>query len=193
MPVLIDGNNLLHAARAVESNPAIGRSMLCGRLGEWALRRRQKVHVVFDGPAPPGALRAQIGHRAIDVSYSGTGTTADVAIVNRMDADSAARRLLVVSTDHEVRKAARRRRAESVRSEPFWQMVVQDLARPVPAPKDPPQKRAGLAAGEADEWLTQFGFNNGGAERRSAHQADDDSPPAGGKDAARPRGEGEND
>jgi predicted RNA-binding protein with PIN domain len=130
MPVLIDGNNLMFAAQDTgDPDHVIGRSGLCDALGEWARRSRERVHVVFDGPAPSAALAQQIAHAAIRVSYSGAGVTADDVIEEILDSDSAARRLLVVSSDRAIRAAARRRRARDMRSDEFWALVLRDLAR----------------------------------------------------------------
>lgn len=163
MPVIIDGNNLLFAARGAEDDgPLVGRSMLCDAIGEWARRRGEQVRVVFDGPAPSQALAQQIGHAAIDVSYSGS-TSADDALIEVLDTDSAARRLLVVSTDREIAQAARRRRATAIRSDEFWALLKQDLARPLPTPVEPREKRRGLSPAATDAWLREFGFAAGEA------------------------------
>ena len=147
MPVLIDGNNLLYAARDAEAlGPEVSRSMLCDRLGAWAQRRREAVHVVFDGPKPTPELAAQIGHPDIQVSYSGGGVTADAVLKELIANDSAARRLIVVSTDREIRRAAKSRRARSIRSDEFWVWVRRDLATPEPEPPaEPEEKEAGLS------------------------------------------------
>lgn len=159
MPVLIDGNNLLHAARdAPGGDLLIGRSMLCDALGRWTQRRDGDVHVVFDGPAPRADLAGQIGHPAIKVSYSGGGISADAVLEGLLEANSAARRLMVVSSDREVRRAARRRRAQPVRSEDFWALVKRDLARPVPRRIEPEEKEAGLSPEATQTWLEEFGL-----------------------------------
>ena len=159
MPVLVDGNNLLHAARsAEEAGPLLGRSMLCDRLAEWAGRRGERVHVVFDGPAPEPALAKQIGNPGIAVSYGGR-LTADALLVEILETDSAARRLVVVSTDREIAQAARRRRARPIRSDEFWALVRQDLARPVRRSLEPSEKLHGLDPAATDQWLRDFGFD----------------------------------
>lgn len=157
MPTLIDGDNLLHAAQDMgDPDRLVGRSMLCRSLGEWAQRTGEQVHVVFDGAAPHSALAAQIGHPAIQVSYSGAGISADSVIAGLLVSDSAARRLLVVSTDREVRQSARRRRARSMRSDDFWRRVQRDLQRPVATPAEPDQKRCGTPPEEIEDWLRRF-------------------------------------
>ena len=159
MPVLIDGNNLLFAARAVEDpDRLMGRSMLCVALGDWARRRGERVHVIFDGPPPANGLAQQIGAAGIRVSYSGGGVPADNAIEHELDQNSAARRVWVVSSDREVARAAKRRRARPVRAEVFWRMLKRDLARREPGPDEPAEKEAGLSEGDAEEWLRELGL-----------------------------------
>lgn len=163
MPVLIDGNNLLFAAQDTgDPDHVIGRSGLCNALGAWARRKNERVHVVFDGPAPSAGLAEQIGHAAIRVSYSGAGVSADDVIVGILDSDSAARRLLVVSSDREIRAAARRRRARDIRSDEFWVRVRRDLARKPRESVEPREKRDGLAPQEAQEWLKRFEIDDDG-------------------------------
>jgi predicted RNA-binding protein with PIN domain len=160
VPVVIDGNNLLHAAREAEATGLLpGRSMLCDAIGRWALRRRERVHVVFDGPAPAAALATQIAHPAIAVSYSGGGRTADAVLTDMIDNDSAARRLLVVSSDRAIIRAARRRRARPIRSDEFWRSLKRDLARPVSDGAEPEEKEAGLSPEATMQWLDEFGLN----------------------------------
>jgi predicted RNA-binding protein with PIN domain len=163
MPVLIDGDNLLHAARDMgDPDRLVGRSMLCDSLGAWARRQDERVHIVFDGVSPDPALASQIGHPAIQVSYSGAGVSADSVIADLLTANSAARRVLVVSTDREVRQAARRRRAHSMRSDDFWRQVQRDLSRREPRVAEPDEKRTGPAPDEVDDWLRRFDPDHGG-------------------------------
>lgn len=159
MPIVVDGNNLLHAAQSIgEPDLLVGRSMLCDTLGAWARRRRERVHVVFDGPAPPPPLARQIAHPDIQVSYSGAGVSADAVLNKIVESDSAPRRLVVVSSDREVASAARRRRARDVRSDAFWRGVLRDLTRAEPVETEPDEKRAGLDPDATDAWLSEFGF-----------------------------------
>lgn len=160
MPVLIDGNNLLFAARQVEGvGLEIGRSNLCDRLGLWSQRRNVAVHVVFDGPAPPPALAAQIGHPHLRVTYSGAGRSADSVLERLLAIDSAARRLVVVSSDRAVMRAAKRRLARPLRSDEFWRQVQRDLVPRPPRPTEPTEKRTGLTPEATDDWLREFGFD----------------------------------
>jgi len=161
MPVLIDGNNLLYAAWDAEPDRIPSRETLCQKLGQWARITGEKVTIVFDGPRPPADRARQISAVDVAVSYSG-GCSADDVLIHMLETDSAARRLLVVSSDREIAHAARRRRAKPIRSDEYWERLTRDLARRVPPKPEPPEKRKGLGSGEADEWLREMGLD--GAE-----------------------------
>ncbi len=159
MPVVIDGNNLLYAAQSAGTTELLmGRSMLCDTLSRWAERRSAHVHIVFDGPQPNPALAVQIGKPHVEVSFSGAGVSADAVVIERIERDSAARRLLVVSSDRAIVRAAKRRRARAMRSEDFWAAVQRDLARPRRQRVEPEEKEAGLGADATREWLEEFGL-----------------------------------
>lgn len=160
MPVLIDGNNLLHAAVACPADDGVtDRPMLCDALGAWAERCREDVHIVFDGPAPPRNRARPVAHRGIKVTYSGAGVSADAVLEGILGADFAARRLVVVSSDRAVMRAARRRRARVLRSADFWARVRRDLARPARHRTEPEEKEAGLGPDAARSWLREFGLD----------------------------------
>lgn len=170
MPVLIDGNNLQHAAFDEQPERPVGRVKLCQILGVWARRFGERVSVVFDGPVPDGGLLQQFGDSHVTVTFSGSGVSADSVIGALIAADSAPRRLIVVSTDREVARAAKRREATSTRSDEFWQLVLSDLQKPQRSADEPPEKRRGLAGDQADEWLRAMGFD--------VNPADDEDPQA---------------
>lgn len=159
MPYLIDGNNLLHAAWDLEDpDRSIGRSGLCRALGGWAERKRESVLVVFDGPAPPGALKEQIADSRIEVRYSGH-ISADDVLIGILDTHSAARRVTVISADRRIASAARRRGACSQRSDAFWIQLVRDLAARPRRPREPREKAHGLNPEGRKLWLREFGLD----------------------------------
>jgi predicted RNA-binding protein with PIN domain len=164
MPVLVDGNNLLFAALEHDPERPPSRSTMCCLLGQWARRTGERVAVIFDGPEPNPALASQISDPDVAVRYSGD-VTADELLARTIDADSAARRLIVVSSDREVAWAARRRRAKALRADAFWTTVLRDLTREQASPLEPPEKRRGLEGTDANRWLRRLGL--------------DDQPPAG--------------
>lgn len=159
MPVLIDGNNLLFAARDADPERPPSRSTLCLRLGQWARRTGERVVLVFDGPAPAKSLARQISDPDVVVSFSGGGVTADEVLTRAIAAHSAPRRLLVVSSDHEVAGAGRRRRARTARADVFWRQVQRDLTRPPRRNLEAREKQRGLSAEDAQRWLSEFGLD----------------------------------
>lgn len=158
MPVLVDGNNLLYAV-ADALGHQISRYALAEMLDRYARHARQGVRVVFDG-APASEYDADQFHMLenVQVTFSYPGP-ADRVVIDDLNADSAPRRLRVISTDRQIRKAARRRKAQSVRSERFARELLdrQDPPEPPRAP-EPPEKRKGLTEDQTRRWLKEFGY-----------------------------------
>lgn len=152
MPVLIDGNNLIFAL-----SDSVGRSGLCDKLSP-LLEKEPQICVVFDGPPPPGGLASQIEETGIEVRYS-AGRTADEVIMELISAHTAPRRLTVVSSDREIRKAARRRRCVVLTSPQFARQLQQEEhPRPLPPSHEPKEKQRGLTGQQSREWLKEFGL-----------------------------------
>lgn len=159
MPLLIDGYNVLHASwQCGGPFTDAGRGKFVELLTAWARRRRESVVIVFDGALPRGETFQQPADTPVEVIFSGGNHTADSVIEDRILASSAPRRLLVVSSDHEVRIAARRRRCRTLTSDDFVQTVRRDLARRG-RPGEPAQKTEGLENQDVDEWLKTFGLS----------------------------------
>ncbi|MCK6483099.1 MAG: NYN domain-containing protein [Phycisphaerae bacterium] len=166
MPVLVDGYNLMHAAQASPHGSELtGRGLLCRLLGDWSQRRGEAVTIVFDGAAPAPGLAEQLGDSRITVRYS-ADRTADALIAEQIAASSAPRRLLVVSSDREVQRAARRRGAAIAESPAFVAQMMRELAddRPAGADREPSDKRRGVEGARRDEWIERFGFDPQGEE-----------------------------
>jgi len=158
MPLLIDGNNLMFALK--EFGLDVGRSGFCRLLSAMVQRshdRDRTVCVVFDGAAPHGPLMRQIEAPGIQLRFSGR-LKADELILGAIADSTAPRRLTVVSTDRQIRAAARRRRCPGLTSLDFAQQLLAALDRPVPRPSEPPEKRAGSTAQQTQEWLREFGI-----------------------------------
>ncbi len=159
MPVVIDGNNLLCAAQGVEGcSGHLDRADLCHLLARWARRRKQRVHIVFDGPSPRRTLLKGVAYAEMQVSFSGHRTTADAVLYRMLETDSAARRLVVVSSDREIGRAAKRRRARVVQSAGFWVRLKRDLARLDPQHSEPQEKEVGLDPPATERWLDELGL-----------------------------------
>jgi predicted RNA-binding protein with PIN domain len=159
MPVVIDGYNLLHAARGVEGCSQLGRGQLCEMVAAWSRRTGESALLVFDGAQPSEALASQLHGEGVDVLYSGAGQSADQVIDEHIRASSAPRRLTVVSTDRAIRRAARRRRCRHATSADFLELMVRVLSKPRRPQVEPPEKRTGTPPEEVDDWLRRFGFD----------------------------------
>ena len=142
----------------------VGRGGLCRLLGRFASSGStglkpvppKKVRVVFDGTPPYGPLAQQIRDDRIDVKYS-AGRTADDVIIECIAADSAPRRLTLVSTDHEIRDAGRSRKCKLETSENFAKTLVRILEEsPKTRPSEPPEKRVGLTPEQTRAWLKEL-------------------------------------
>jgi hypothetical protein len=157
MAFLIDGNNLLHALAAAGYD--LGRGSLTGLLSR-ALAGGKKVHVVFDGPRPSGPLERQISADGVSVAFSGKSSADDVLIA-MIAADNGPRELVVVSTDHEIRRAARRRRCRNVTSEDFATFLIRTVngVEKPSSSSEPDEKENGLNDEQARQWLREFGID----------------------------------
>jgi len=93
VPIVIDGNNLLHRLpRAERSRDAVRREVLDATRYE-----RVSVTVIFDGPPPSGApARESLGR--VTIVYSGARTADDV-IVGMLPSGGAAKQWSVITDD----------------------------------------------------------------------------------------------
>lgn len=153
MPYVIDGNNVAYALG--DAGLDTGRQRLVGLLLPLA-DSGQKVTIVFDGPRPPPGLAQQIAQEPIEVLYS-QHRTADAIILEIIAANSAPRRLIVVSSDRELQQAARRRQCVVIRSSNFVDLLIEANAPVAPAKRgEPREKFAGLSHDEVLDWLKEF-------------------------------------
>ena len=90
--------------------------------------------------------------------FAGGDGDADAAIERLIRRNSAPKRLHVVSSDHRIQKAAKRRRAKFYDSDAFLTRLARRLTPDERAAvAEPREKQHGLsAAGEIDAWLRAF-------------------------------------
>ncbi len=157
MPYLIDGHNLLwsifkndeHFEPVDDAGLVSTVSLYCQDMGDYA-------EVVFDGIGPPNKRPfKQIAQ--VDVIFSGQGIEADDVIEHKIAMCQSPKKLCVVSDDRRVRHAAKKARAQPIRSDDFWAQVLKRLLRKR-GPKEPLGKRHGVTDSETREWLRQFGL-----------------------------------
>jgi YacP-like NYN domain len=123
MPILLDGNNLLH--RMPESQRS--RAHVRKQVLEITRRESMSVTVVFDGPPPAGApVRESLGNAT--VLYAGPRTADDV-IIGMLPGGAGAKQFSVVTDDRGLAHRARECGAH-VRRLAEWQGRKKQKPRP---------------------------------------------------------------
>ena len=162
MSLLIDGYNVLYATGILPGGSSLGKHLEAARraLVHFVAARvppeeLTRTTIVFDSHAPPFGLPRVTQQFGITIRYAVDYEDADELIAELIRTDSAPRRLTVVSSDHSVQRAARRRRARAVSSEQWYS----EMRRPAPASEQPQQDvkpELPLAPGEVQRWLEEF-------------------------------------
>jgi hypothetical protein len=164
MPLLIDGYNLLYVTGILGRGVGPGslqrsRLAMLNFLAESiAPRELTRTTVVFDSHDAPRGLPRSLEHRGITVRFAAQYESADELIEELIDADSAPRRLVVVSSDHRIQRAARRRRAKTIGSDVWYAELIrarrerQEISVEAPARPAVP-----LLEEDVNYWLRQFG------------------------------------
>lgn len=154
--VIIDGYNLMHAVGLARQQYGPGDLEVCrnrllhqlsARLNSTASGRTT---VVFDAFGSTGNTNRLQEREGITIIYAPAGTDADSELERMIAAHSTPKRLLVVSSDHRLHKAAQRRKAKAIDSDVFWDSLDPEssLLRD-PGKPTPPQQAT-------DFWLQEF-------------------------------------
>lgn len=155
--LLIDGYNLIHEGGIVSRRAGPGdlhrarlalANMLAFSLPPETLRQ---TIVVFDAAAAPWGLPREVVHRGVLMRFADRDREADDLIEELIAADSAPKRLVLVSSDHRLHRAARRRGAKAIDSEPWLRWLFAERrsrrssddarpdaaeSKPIPLPDD---------------------------------------------------------
>jgi uracil-DNA glycosylase len=150
MPVVVDGNNLLHSL----PGGGRGRDEVRRRALETVRREGLQLTVVFDGPPPSGSPGVEHLGR-VTVRYSGSAT-ADEVILGLLPGGGAASQWVVVTDDRGLRLLARQRGA-NVRSLAQWRS-----RRRTPPRRAPREPR--LSSHEIAEWEAFFAGRDHGED-----------------------------
>lgn len=130
MRLLIDGYNLLHATGIL--GRAIGPGSLerardrlinqiAGRLTPLELA---STTIVFDARSAPDGASSEFVMQGIQIRFSVDYVSADEMLVELVRAHSAPETILLVSSDHQVQLAARRRGAKVIDSGDWWERTI---------------------------------------------------------------------
>ncbi|KPL24238.1 MAG: hypothetical protein AMJ75_04230 [Phycisphaerae bacterium SM1_79] len=155
--IIIDGHNLLHSmVKLHEGSGPTSDVQLCWIISRYLKAVGETGEIVFDGTGPRD--KSQFDNIVnLEVFFAGLGKDADSVIENKIRANTAPKRLSVVSSDRRLRDAARTRKATSVKSEAFWDDLQKQLKHKKPI-KEPEAKRSGLSESETKQWLEFFGI-----------------------------------
>jgi len=156
---IVDGNNLLWALHERFDEREITSEIdLCRVLSRYFSLVAEDGQVVFDGAGP--ARRDDFESvTGLDIIFAGFRKDSDSVIEEKIKANTAPRRLTVVSSDRRLRRAAATRKATAVKSEDFWEEVQKELRRKKPQKKEPQGKKEGLSEGETQQWMDLFGLD----------------------------------
>ena len=163
--VIVDGYNLMHAAGLARARYAPGdlkrqrHRMLVRLTSEMTAEERIRCTVVFDAIEAPSGLERSYRHGEITVMFAEPGHEADELIEELIATHSAARNLLVVSSDHRLQKAAKQRRADCVDSEVFLERLAARAKAEPPPPSGSDRSKTTVPPGQADVgfWMEEFG------------------------------------
>jgi predicted RNA-binding protein with PIN domain len=155
---IIDGNNLLWAIQEKSEEREIATEVeLCRVLGRFFAATAEEGQIVFDGSGPADKSEFNSVDN-VEVYFAGFHKDSDSVIEEKVKANTAPRRLTVVSSDRRLRKAAALRKATAIKSEDFWAEVQKELRRRRPQRKEPMEKKEGLTESETDRWMDLFGL-----------------------------------
>ncbi len=158
---LIDGYNLLHAmgvlsGRVGPNGLEKARARLLGLLAGGFGDDSRSVTVVFDAAnAPRGAAEA-LEFRGIHVRFAVRQDEADDLIEELVRRDSAPRRITVVSDDHRLHRAARRRACKVQGCDEFLAWLDGHRRQRTRQGPGAPEEEARKPGCDTQRWLAEF-------------------------------------
>lgn len=184
MTLIIDGYNLLHASGILGRGIGRGslersRSALINFLVD-SLEESQLAGttVVFDAHEAPRGLARVVKHGGLTVRFADPNLDADDVIETLIKADSSPRRLTVVSSDHRLHRAARRRKATAIDSDQWYAQVLRERIQRA-RQKSPSLKPSGpISEMEVRFWLRTFGLDEPDVAKPATPSPESPSAPA---------------
>lgn len=168
MPLIVDGYNLLHVT-GIFKPPAGGQgsfqrtreALLNFLASSLPARELPLTTIVFDAADAPPGLPRTVSHQGMTVRYASEYSDADALIEQLIENHHAPRSLLVVSSDHRIQRAARRRRADFIDSDRWYaDLCQQRLATEQAAGNAQFDKPiAQLSPAEVEYWVSKFTTN----------------------------------
>lgn len=174
---LVDGYNFLNNS-GIETKPGGPAGLSSLGLARQALldflvrhlspEEARATVVVFDAQFQPRPLPTEFTYHGIDVKFAVRYPDADSLLEQLIAEHTSPRQLTVISSDHRVQRAARRRRARFVDSERWYRQL---LAREKPGESAAPeprliQEKQPPAIGNmgTEDWIRMLGLQDGDLE-----------------------------
>jgi uncharacterized protein len=181
MRFLIDGYNLMHALGLMGQRFAptkfhkARQRFLNDLAAALNAEEARQTTVVFDASDPPRDRPSQSVHKGITVIFATKVDSADECIEELIKSSSAPKNLTVVSSDHEIQRAARRRKAKTITSDAFCVELSarrsHKTAAPAPItlrPRETSGEKDAPSSVEASEWLREFSHLDDDPETKQA-------------------------
>jgi predicted RNA-binding protein with PIN domain len=163
MALLIDGYNLLHVTD-IFGEPGASETVL--HAAREALLRflaaaldaktRGETTIVFDAAGAPPGLPRTIVHQGITAHFARRHASADEMLEELIEAHPAPKSLLVVSGDHRVQRAARRRGAIYIDSDRWYAERQAERRNRGAATRPATKPGQDLTPGEIEDWVREF-------------------------------------
>lgn len=164
MALLIDGYNLLNVT-CIFGQAGPGTELHRTRLAflnflasSFTKPQRSTTTIVFDAAGAPPGLPHLISHEGMTIHFARRHSNADELIEELLEGWASPRTLTVVSSDHRVQRAARRRGAAYIDSEQWYAELKTTRRKHLVTSKDAAAKPTGaLSPDELAYWLKEFG------------------------------------
>ncbi len=150
MPLIIDGHNLIGKMSTISLADPNDEDKLVRILARRLHGTRQKVIVVFDKGSDVDFAPVRTGPR-LRVIFASPTSSADTMIIDLIRRDPNPKGMTIVSSDNEIRRCARARRARLISAEDFARQLESEPNgedKPVPA-----HQRKEI---DVKEWLEYF-------------------------------------
>jgi predicted RNA-binding protein with PIN domain len=163
MPFLIDGYNLLYSlgwVRGPQGGPHAlekARRHLLGLLSGVYATEADAITVVFDAAKAPAGTPAVENYQGVHVLYAIRPEQADDLIEELIRHDSAPSRLTVVSDDHRIQTAARRRHCLVMSCADYVEELERQRRERGHRDRARPAKPSDLSPEQVETWLREFG------------------------------------
>jgi predicted RNA-binding protein with PIN domain len=159
---VIDGYNLIHALGMLARTAAPGeleesRRRLVIFLAQ-AFGAEGRVTIVFDAAHSPRNVPRHLTQHGLHIEFAPAQQSADDRIETLIEEAENATDLVVVSNDHRLQNAARRRGAQAWSHDALLDFLGKRNARPKPTPIEPGSEKSGsLSPEELKSWMLEFG------------------------------------